>query len=62
LKVKVDPDECIECGACIDICPEVFDWDEDGKAVSIVDEVPSDSEDDAVEAVEGCPTEAISKH
>ncbi len=62
MKVKVDPDECIECGACIDICPEVFDWDEDGKAVSIVDEVPSDSEDDAVEAVEGCPTEAISKH
>ncbi|WP_366922639.1 ferredoxin [Metallumcola ferriviriculae] len=61
MKVKVDPDECIECGACIDTCPEVFDWDEDGKAKSIVDEVPSDQQDDAHEAVEGCPTEAISE-
>lgn len=62
MKVKVDPDECIECGACIDTSPEVFDWDEDGKAKAIVDEVPSDKEDEAHEAVEGCPTEAISEN
>ncbi len=61
MKVKVDPDECIECGACIDTCPEVFDWDDDGKAHAIVDEVPADVEDDAHEAVESCPTAAISE-
>lgn len=61
MKVKVDPDECIECGACIDICPEIFDWDDDGKATATIEEVPSDSEADAHEAVEGCPTDAISE-
>ena len=32
MKVVVDPDLCIECGACIDTCPEVFDWNDEGKA------------------------------
>jgi ferredoxin len=59
LKVHVDQDLCISCGLCIDTCPAVFDWNDDGKAHSTVDEVPSDAEDDAREALEGCPTEAI---
>ena len=61
MKVKVDPDECIECGACIDTCPDVFDWDDDNKAHAIVEEVPAELEDDAHEAVESCPTAAISE-
>ncbi|GAW92036.1 ferredoxin [Calderihabitans maritimus] len=61
MKVKVDPDECIECGACIATCPAVFDWDDNGKAHAIVDEVPPEEEDAAHEAVEGCPTDAISE-
>lgn len=59
MKVEVDPDLCIACGACISIAPEVFDWDEDGKATSIVDEVPEESEEAAKESIESCPTEAI---
>lgn len=59
MKVRVDPDLCIECGACIDTCPEVFDWDDDGKAVAKVEEVPAELEADYQEAIEGCPTEAI---
>ncbi len=61
MKVKVDPDLCIECGACIDTCPEVFDWDDEGKAEAKVDEVPSELEATCQEALEGCPTEAIIK-
>ncbi|MEW6624874.1 MAG: ferredoxin [Bacillota bacterium] len=63
MRVKVDDDLCIACGQCIDICPEVFDWNEDGSlAVSNVDEVPADEEDNAREAVESCPTEAIKEY
>ncbi|AEF94447.1 4Fe-4S ferredoxin iron-sulfur binding domain-containing protein [Desulfotomaculum nigrificans CO-1-SRB] len=59
MKASVDQDLCISCGACIDTCPEVFDWNEDDKAHAKVDEVPEAHEDAAKEAAEGCPTEAI---
>ena len=59
MKVYVDQDLCISCGLCIVICPAVFDWNDDGKADVIVDEVPADAEDDAREAMESCPSEAI---
>lgn len=59
MKVFVDQDLCISCGLCIDICPAVFDCNDDGKADAIVDEVPADAEDDAREALESCPSEAI---
>lgn len=59
MKASVDQDLCISCGACIDTCPEVFDWNEDDKAHAKVDEVPEANEDAAKEAAEGCPTEAI---
>lgn len=59
MKVKVDPDLCISCGACISLEPAVFDWDEDGKAKAVMEEVPADKESIVKEAVEACPTEAI---
>jgi ferredoxin len=59
MHAEVDQDLCISCGACIDTCPEVFDWNDDEKAHSIVDEIPSDLEEQATEATEGCPTDAI---
>lgn len=61
MRVKVDQDLCISCGSCIDTCPEVFDWNEDDKAHAVVDEVPADLEEQAHEAVENCPTSAISE-
>ncbi|NPV26418.1 MAG: ferredoxin [Firmicutes bacterium] len=59
MKVAVDPELCIECGLCIDTCPDVFDWDGNGKAHAKVDPVPAAQESSAREAIEGCPTEAI---
>jgi ferredoxin len=57
---KVDKDACIGCGACADACPEVFKMeDDDGLAVAYKSPVPSESEESAKEAAEGCPTEAI---
>lgn len=61
MRVEVDQELCISCGACIDVCPDVFDWNEEDKAKSIVDEVPADLEEEAHEAVKGCPTGAITE-
>ena len=59
MKVIVDQDTCTGCGLCIDICPSVFDWNDEGLADVIVDEVPEEDEDDVREAMESCPSESI---
>ncbi|ADG83213.1 4Fe-4S ferredoxin [Thermincola ferriacetica] len=59
MKVKVYEDLCVSCGQCISICPDVFEWGDDDKAVAKIEEVPADQESLAHEAVEGCPTAAI---
>ncbi|MBN2558318.1 MAG: ferredoxin [Clostridia bacterium] len=56
---KVIKDECIGCGLCEQICPEVFSMDDDGTAVAIAEEIPSECEGCAEEAAESCPTNAI---
>ncbi len=59
MEVRVDPELCIGCGTCVDMCPEVFDWSEDGKAYTLYDEVPGELEECAKEAAASCPVEAI---
>lgn len=51
-------EDCIACGRCIEICPEVFEMGEDLAQVK-VDEVPADCEEAAQEAADECPTSAI---
>lgn len=52
-------DDCIGCGTCESICPEVFTMGEDGLAHAIEEDVPADAEDSAEEAMEACPVSAI---
>jgi ferredoxin len=59
MEVQVDPEICISCGTCVDLCPDIFDWDDDGKAKAVIDEVPEEKEDCARETVDSCPVEAI---
>ncbi len=59
MQAEVNQELCISCGACIDTCPEVFDWNDDEKAHAIVDEIPDEIESQATEAAENCPTDAI---
>lgn len=59
MKLKVDKDICIGCGACQAIAPEVYEIDDDGLAGVIVDEISEDVMDDAIDAKEGCPVNAI---
>jgi len=50
---------CIGCGACTAICPEAFDFNDDGVVENIIGEVPADLQDAVAEAAEGCPVGAI---
>lgn len=60
MKVKVIKDKCIGCGNCVGLTEScVFDFDEDGFAKAIVDEVPAEEEERAKLAIDQCPTEAI---
>ena len=59
MKVKVNQSKCIGCGACPSLVPEVFDFNDDGLAHTIVDEVPENLEVQTKEALENCPVEAI---
>lgn len=58
MKLRVNKDVCLGCGACQAICPDVFQIDEDGLAVAISEPNEKNMED-AMDAKEGCPVSAI---
>ncbi len=59
MKVKVDKDTCIGCGACQAICDKVFEINDDGISEVKVKEVSEDLEQDVKDAIESCPVSAI---
>ncbi len=59
MKVKIDHDLCSGDAICADICPEVFEMNDDDKAVVTVDEVPEEHQDAVREAAESCPEGCI---
>ena len=60
MKVKVNKDLCIGCGACQALVEDFFEIQDDGLAGVKVDKVPEDLEEDVKDAIDGCPTQAIS--
>jgi ferredoxin len=55
--INIDKEKCVGCGLCMSLCPEVFDFDEDGKAkVKENKNLP-----EVKEAIEQCPERAISE-
>lgn len=59
MKAIVDKDTCIGCGLCPAICPEIYQMEDDGKAVASEEEVPENLMDSARDAAQQCPVEAI---
>jgi len=37
-KIQVDQELCIGCGACVNLCPDIFELDDNGKSQVIGDE------------------------
>ncbi len=54
----VDPEICIGCTLCTQICPEVFKM-EDDKAVAYTNPVPPAVTDTCRDAADQCPVTAI---
>ena len=59
MKVQADREMCIQAGNCVMVADAVFDQDDDGIVVVLVDEVPDDEADHAREAVKLCPSQAL---
>jgi len=58
MKITVDEEACIGCGACVDICPDALKMEGD-KAVSSVQEISEETVKCAKEAQDTCPVDAI---
>lgn len=59
VKVHANRDVCIQAGNCVMAADAVFDQDDDGIVVVLVDEVPDDELDRVREAVKLCPSQAL---
>lgn len=57
--IVIDEEACVGCETCVELCPNVFEMNDDGEKAMVTD---PDSQDDCVdEAIDTCPGEAISR-
>ena len=59
MRVIVDFDVCASTGACMQVCPEVFEVRSDGYLYILQEEVPEHLQAAVTDAAEMCPTAAI---
>ena len=59
MRVVVDYDVCASTGACMQVCPEVFEVRSDGYLYVLQDEPGEDLRGKVTEAADLCPTGAI---
>jgi ferredoxin len=58
-RVVVDADRCTGHGRCYSLAPDVFDADEVGHCVVLVEDVSGELESQAKTGEQNCPEEAI---
>jgi ferredoxin len=59
MKVSVDFDTCASTGACMQVCPEVFEVRSDGYLYILQEEPGPELADKVKQAADLCPTGAI---
>jgi len=58
-ETKVSKEKCIGCGLCSNLCPEVFEVTDDGKAIVKEGADLEKNKECVKEAKESCPVSAI---
>ncbi|MFA5183438.1 MAG: ferredoxin [Syntrophales bacterium] len=57
-RVYIVEEECIGCGSCVEICPEVFQMKEDEEKAEVIK--PEGGPEDLIqEAIDTCPVSCI---
>ena len=60
MKLRVNQNNCIGCGACESICPEMFQINDEGLSTVVgMEEDYKNHEDEIRDAIDSCPTGAI---
>ena len=59
MRTFVDPDLCIGCGLCPDICEEIYTMNDENLAVAKDIEIPDELVEEVNDAVTSCPVDAI---
>ncbi len=57
-KVVIDEEECTGCESCVELCPDVFEFDEEAEIARVIK--PEGGDEACIEeAIETCPAECI---
>jgi ferredoxin len=70
VKVRINRDECVSCGTCVDTCPEFFELGSEDTFSQVIEPyridgkldegtVPPDLEEKVTEAADLCPVQVI---
>ena len=57
-KVTIDTEECIGCQTCVELCPDVFSFDNDTEKAAVRDEATG-GEGCVEDAADSCPVSCI---
>jgi len=58
-EVIVDEECCVGCGTCAELCPDVFEMDDEAEKAHVV--LPEGGSEECIEdAIDSCPDECIS--
>jgi ferredoxin len=57
-KVIIETEECIGCESCVELCPEVFEFDSEAQK-AVVTRPEGGDEECIEEAIGTCPVECI---
>lgn len=57
--IAVDADRCVGHGRCYSLAPDIFDADDVGHSIVLIEDVSGEQERHAREGAQNCPEEAI---
>jgi ferredoxin len=56
-RVVIEEEECEGCETCVELCPDVFEFDDDIQKAKVIN--PESDEDCVQDAIDSCPVECI---